>query len=45
MQIKKVPDTTNLAKKAYLNAEITEIESTIHSTTGLATNSALTADK
>ena len=41
MQIKEVPDTSDLAKKTDLNSKITEIEST--SITNLATNSALTA--
>ena len=43
MQIKKIPDTSDLAEKADLNAKITEIENQITSITGLATNSALTA--
>ena len=43
MQIKKIPDTSDLAKKTDLNAKITEIESKIPSITGLATKSALTA--
>ena len=43
MQIKKIPDTSDLAKKADLNAKITEIEGKIPSITGLGTNSALTA--
>ena len=40
---KKIPDTSDLAKKADLNTKVTEIESKIPSITGLATNSALTA--
>ena len=40
---KKLPDTSDLAKKRDLNGNITEIESKIASITGLATNSALTA--
>ena len=40
---KKIPDTSDLAKKTDLNAKITEIEDKIPSITGLATNSALTA--
>ena len=40
---KKIPDTSDLAKKTDLNAKITEIESKIPGITGLATNSALTA--
>ena len=40
---KKIPDTSDLAKKADLNAIITEIENKMPSITGLATNSALTA--
>ena len=43
MQIKKIRDTSDLAKKTVLNVKITEIESKIPSITGLATNSALTA--
>ena len=43
MQIKNILDTSDLAKKTDLNAKITEIEGKIPSTTGLATNSALTA--
>ena len=44
MRIKKIPDTSELAKKTDLNAKITEIEGKIPSITGLATNnSALTA--
>ena len=39
---KKIPYTTDLAKKTDLNAKITEIENKIPSITGLATNSALT---
>ena len=42
MQIKKILDTSGLAEKTDLNAKITEIESTIPSIAGLATNSALT---
>ena len=41
--IKKIPDTSDLAKKTDLNAKITEIEGKIPSITGLATNSALNA--
>ena len=41
--IKKVPETSELAKKTYLNAKITEIEGKIPSIRGLATNSGLTA--
>ena len=40
---KKIPDTSELAKKADLNAKITEIEGKIPSITGLITNSVLTA--
>ena len=40
---KKIPDTSDIAKKAKLNSKITEIENKIPSITGLATNSALTA--
>ena len=40
---KKIPDTSDLAKKTDLNAKITEIENKITNITGLATNSALTA--
>ena len=40
---KKIPDTSDLAKKIDLNAKITEIENKIPSITGLATNSALAA--
>ena len=40
---KKNPDPSDLTKKTYLNAKITEIESVIPSITGLAINSALTA--
>ena len=43
MQIKKIPDTSDLTKKADLHAKITDIEGKIPSSTGLATNSALTA--
>ena len=43
MEIKKIPDTSELAKKTDLNAKITEIEGKIPSITCLATNSALTA--
>ena len=43
MEIKKVPDTTDLAKKADLNAKVIEIDNKIPSMTTLATNSALTA--
>ena len=43
MQIKKFPDTSDLAKRTNLNAKITEIQGKIPSITGLATNSALTA--
>ena len=39
---KKIPDTSDLARKTDLNAKITEIENKIPSTTSLATNSALT---
>ena len=42
MKIKKILDTSGLAEKTDLNAKITEIESTIPSIAGLATNSALT---
>ena len=41
----KIPDTSELAEKTDLNVKITEIESKIPSTIGLATNSALTAVK
>ena len=40
---KKIPNTSDLAKKADLNVKITEIENKIPSISGLATNSALTA--
>ena len=40
---KKIPDTSDLAKKTNLNAKITEIENKIPGITGFATNSALTA--
>ena len=40
---KKIPNTSNLAKNADLNAKITEIENKIPSISGLATNSTLTA--
>ena len=40
---KKIRDTSELAKKADLNAKITEIEGKIPSITGLITNSVLTA--
>ena len=40
---KKISDTSELAKKADLNAKITEIEGKIPSITGLITNSVLTA--
>ena len=43
MQIKKILDASDLAKKSDLNAKITEKEGKIRSITGLATNSALTA--
>ena len=43
MQTKKIPDTSRLVKKLDYNAENTEIEGKIHSITGLATTSALTA--
>ena len=43
MQIKKIPDTSDLAKKTDLNAKISEIENKTPSITGLATNLALTA--
>ena len=43
MEIKKIPDTSDLAKKIDLNAKISEIENKIPSITDLATNSALTA--
>ena len=43
IQIKKIADTSDLAKKTDLNAKITEIEGLIPSITGLATNSALAA--
>ena len=39
MQIKKILDTSDLAKKTNLNAKITEIEGKIPSFTGLPTNS------
>ena len=42
MQIKKIAVTSDLVKKTDLNAKITEIEGKIPSTTGLATNAALT---
>ena len=46
MQIKKIPDTSDLdKKKTDLNAKITEVENKIPSFTSLATNSALTAVK
>ena len=40
---KKIPNSSDLAKKTDLNAKITEIENKIPSITGLATNSVLTA--
>ena len=40
---KKIPNSSDLAKKTNLNAKITEIENKIPSITGLATKSALTA--
>ena len=40
---KKIPDTSDLAKKTDLNVKITEIESKIPIITGLTTNSSLTA--
>ena len=40
---KKIPKSSDLAKKTDLNVKITEIENKIPSITGLATNSALTA--
>ena len=40
---KKIPDTSDIAKKTDLNATITEEEGKIPSITGLATNSVLTA--
>ena len=43
MQIKKISDTSDPAKKTDLNAKITEAEGKILSITGLATSSALTA--
>ena len=43
MQKKKIPNSSDLAKKIDLKAKITEIENKIASITGLATNSALTA--
>ena len=45
MQIKKIPDTSDLAKKTDLNAKINEIENKIPIITSLATNSTLTAVK
>ena len=39
---KKIPNSSDLAKKTDLNAKITEIENKIPNITGLATNSALT---
>ena len=43
MQVKKISDTSEIAKKTDLNAKTTEIEGKIPSVTGLVTNSALTA--
>ena len=40
---KKIPNSSDLAKKTDLNTKITEIENKIPCITGLATNSALTA--
>ena len=40
---KKIPDTSDVAKKTDLNTKITEIEGKIPSITGLAANLALTA--
>ena len=40
---KIIPDTSGLVKKTDYNAKITEIEGKIRSTSGLATNAALTA--
>ena len=42
---RKIPDTSDLAKKTDLNAKTTEIENKMLSITGLVTNSALTAVK
>ena len=39
----KIPDASDLAKNTELNTEITEIESKIPNSTGLTTNSTLTA--
>ena len=39
---KKIPDTSELVKKTFYNAKITEIENKIPSIGGLATNDALT---
>ena len=40
---KKIPDVSDLVKKANFNAKITEVEGKIPNITGLATSSALTA--
>ena len=40
---KKIPDVSDLVKRANFNAKVTEIEGKIPSITGRATNSALTA--
>ena len=45
MQKKKIPNSSDLAKKTDLKAKITDIENKIPSITGLATNSALRAVK
>ena len=39
---KKIPDTSGLVKKTDYNAQITEIEGKIPSTSGLSVNAALT---
>ena len=43
MQTKKLPNTSDLVKKADLNAKVTEIESKIPNISGLATNFTLTS--
>ena len=42
---KKIPDISSLVNKTDFNNKVTEIEGKIHSTTGLANNSELTAVK
>ena len=42
-EIWKIPDTSELVKKAYYNAKITELEGKIPDVSDLATKTALTA--